>query len=224
MTAAKTVHPIKRIRESLKTTPEESGLRQFSSSQGFASWLGRSASLIRNVECGIMPKWERLAKLIETKTGVSSKWMLSMPLSTDPIIDVKGQPWNVSEWLDPLAGGGGKTPNWRSLLMTSPESVGRIVVRMVETQLRMELSKGGSDFLAGVITLLHNFHAFENPEFSKILAEAFEKETSIIMSQLWPHGDKQMADSVTSVNPGLKSEGGKAKRVETRSRTRIIFD
>lgn len=151
-----------------------------------------------------MPKWERLAQLIEAKTGVSATWMLSSPSSTDPIIDVKGRPWNASDWLDPLAGGNGKTPDLRSLLKTSPESVVRIVVRMVETQVRMETSKGTTDFVSSVITLLHNSRAFENPVFLKNLNEAFEKETPTIMGQLWPHGDQQKVLNETMLPPALK--------------------
>jgi hypothetical protein len=207
VTTKKTVHPIKRIRQSLKTAPEDSGLRQFSSSQGFAAWIGRSASLIRNVECGIMPKWERLAKLIEAKTGVSAKWMLSSPSPTDPIIDVYGKLWLASDWLDPLAGGDGKSPNWRALLKTSPESVQRIVVRMVEAQIRLEMSTGSNDFLVSVITLLQDFHAFDNTDFLKNLTEAFENEKSVIMKQLWPHGVRQVTEAQTIWNPATGKMG-----------------
>ena len=224
MPTSKPVHPIKRIRQALKATPAESGLRQFSSSQGFAGWIGRSASLVRNVECGIAPKWDRLAKLIEAKTGVSSKWMLSTPSATEPIIDVKGKPWIASERLDPLAGGDGKTPNWRSLLKTSPESVERLVIRMVKTQVRMEMSKGTTDFLVSMITLLQNSHAFENPYFLKILAEAFEKETPIIIGQIWPHCDQYKADNEAIMDPAFKKEGGGVKGGITGSKTRIILD
>ena len=177
------MHPIKRIREALKAAPAESGLRQFSTSPGFAGLIGRSPGLIRNVECGARPSWARLAKLIETTTGVSSKWMLSSPSATDPIIDVKGQPWSASEHLDPLSAWGA-SPDWRTLLKINPEEAVRLVVGMVETQLKTDIAKGSTDSFANVVSLLRKFGSFENSEILNRVAELYIKESQSILIQV----------------------------------------
>lgn len=185
-------HPLKRIRESLKETPEELGLRGFSSSQGFASWLGRSSSLIRNVECGIKPNWEKLAKLVESKTGVGFEWMMSSPSPTEPIMDVDGKPWSAAERLDPLAGVNG-APNWRILLKTSPVSVVRLAVIMTETMMTAQYltknslghqSTDSTGFFAGLLKLLETSGAFSDSHFMATINKALNEETPVIMGRM----------------------------------------
>ena len=236
MSAIIAEHPIKRIRESFKATPEEFGLRGFSSSQGFASWLGRSSSLIRNVECGIKPNWEKLAKLVESKTGVSHEWMLSSPSPREPIMGVNGKPWSAIEHLDPLAGADG-CPNWRLLLMTSPKSLARLAATMAETKITIDLSLTGSSttrasidatsFFAGFLKLLESSGAFKDTVFMDAITKAFafEKQTSGFWEKMCPQGsnkgDSHNQRSATGKDQEPeKRVGGPA----VRARTRIILD
>lgn len=158
-------HPIRRIREALKDTSEASGLREFKSSAGFAALIQRSASSIRSVECGHTKKWDRLAKHIESMTGVSAAWMLGNPQLSDPIVDVEGDPWDPEKHLDYL-GGAGWDLNWRPLITATPRSVVRIATRMVEKKLTEDLlddegpkAEPSTAFLADLTALLqrHNF-------------------------------------------------------------------
>jgi len=213
-------HPLKRIRESLKETPEELGLRGFSSSQGFASWLGRSSSLIRNVECGIKTNWEKLAKLVESRTGVAFEWMMSSPSPTEPILDVDGKPWSAADRLDPLAGING-APNWRILLKTSPESVVRLAVIMTETRMTADfLTKipsvhkptgNTTDFFAGLLKLLETSGSFNDPRFMATIKNALNEETPVIMGRM-----------VTQSN-ATKSERVAGRDI-VRGKTRIVLD
>jgi len=218
VTATKSIHPIKRIREALKAAPEESGLRQFSTSPGFASLIGRSPGMIRNIECGARPSWARLAKLIESVTGVSSKWMLSSPSATDPIIDVKGKPWSASEHLDPLSAWGA-SPDWRMLLKFSPEEAVRLIVGMVETQLRADIEKGSTDSFSNVVSLLRKFGSFENPEILNMTAEVYIKGANTIMTQLvtaWKsQGRKGTPQATESGKKGRKSVSLTKRKVDS---------
>lgn len=234
MSAIIAEHPIKRIRESLKETPEEFGLRGFSSSQGFASWLGRSSSLIRNVECGIKPNWEKLAKLVESKTGVSYEWMLSSPSPGEPIMGIDGKHWSPIEHLDPLAGAEG-CPNWRLLLMTSPKSLVRLAAIMAETKMAIDLlpkgistnraSNDAIDFFAGFLKLLESFGAFKDTVFMDALAKAFERETPLFWEKMWPKGaHKEGAHSQRSTSGKDQELAKKVEGQGVRSKTRIIFD
>ena len=216
MTTTESIHPIKRIREALKAAPAESGLRQFSTSPGFAGLIGRSPGLIRNVECGARPSWARLAKLIEATTGVSSKWMLSSPSATDPIIDVKGQPWSASEHLDPLSAWGA-SPDWRTLLKFSPDEAVRLVVGIVETQLKSDIAKGSTDSFASVVSLLRKCGSFENPEILGRVVEFCIQGTQTILAQVvktWKtHGQERTPQATESGKKGRKAVSNTKRKI-----------
>ena len=172
MSASKPVHPIRRVRQELKSTPEEMGLREYATSAGFAKFLGRSSSSIRNVECGITTNWRSLAETIQRKTNVSSKWLLSNPGPDEPILDVFNRPWSPSSQLDPLRQIKG-APNWRKLLNACPGVLPRYIAQLVEAQLVLELSLGHHDFLERLVAALNRSHTFENPALEMSRHKAF---------------------------------------------------
>jgi hypothetical protein len=194
MSKTRCPHPVRRIRDALGQTSENSGLREFRTSEGFASLIERSASSVRNVESGSTKKWDRLARQIEKKTGVSAEWMLSTPDLSGPILDVRGNPWNPEEALDPLQGDDSGL-NWRLLLEINPESVVRIVVKMVETRLSLDLvmrrngttpgSRGGNDFLRSLLHLIQESGSFADSEFVKSFAIASQEEQPILVEQMF---------------------------------------
>ena len=79
-------HAILRIRRALEALPEESGARELSKVKKFAAWVGCSESLIRNIENGVVASVsDKLARAIESKTGVSADWIQSSPEEEDPM-------------------------------------------------------------------------------------------------------------------------------------------
>jgi len=175
MAIPKPVHPIRRVRQALKATPEEMGLRQYATSAGFAKFLGRSSSMIRNVECGITTTWGNLATTIQRKTSVSSVWLLSDPGPDEPILDVRGKLWSPSRALDPLRPRKGM-PDWRMLLGNCPGTLPRYMAQLVEAQMVLELSLGQHKLLEHLVSVLHRSGTFANPA----LAETRLKTSSLI--------------------------------------------
>lgn len=172
MSASKRLHPIRRVRQELKSTPEEMGLREYATSAGFAKFLGRSSSSIRNVECGITTNWRNLADAIQRKTNVSSAWLLSNPGPDEPIIDVRGRPWSPTSQLDPLRQKRG-APNWRKLINACPGLLPRYIAQLVEAQLVLELSLGHHEFLERLVAVLDRSSTFENPALELSRLKAF---------------------------------------------------
>lgn len=190
MSKPKRVHPIRRVREALKTTPEEMGLRQYATGTGFAKFLGRSSSLIRNVECGITTNWENLAATIQRKTDVSSKWLLSDPKPDVPILDVHGRQWSPSRALDPLRPRKGM-PDWRQLVETCPGVLPGIIAEFVKAELVLELSLGNHRFLENLVTLLHRAYTFENPALEGVVQKASSEWNIARQEALWKIGQRE---------------------------------
>lgn len=164
-------HPIRRIRQAFNNTPDASGLRDFHTAAGFAVFLGRAASTIRNVESGQTKRWDRLARHIEATTGVSAEWMLSKPEPSQPIIGVDGKPWNPEEHLDFL--GGATAINWRLLLQIDPQSTvnfaGRLVERKLSEDLLGDLKEPETSFLNDLIQLLKKHGFVNDDELAEVL-------------------------------------------------------
>ena len=183
-------HPLRRIREAFKNASEASGLRKYFSTADFALLLDRAPSSIRNVECGHTKKWDRLARKVEEKTGVSAEWMLEDPKPTDPILGVDGKPWIPEQHLDHLGGAGG-TIKWRSLLMTSPGGVVKLATRMVEIKLKQDLVSCGEEnsnpetaFLTDLVGLLERYGCLRGEKVSDLVLETVFEDVDEIISAI----------------------------------------
>lgn len=168
MAKSKSVHPVRRVRDALKNTPAELRLRQYATAAGFARLLGRSPSLVRNVECGITESWHGLALLIEQKTMVSKEWLLSSPKAGDPIQDVRGRMWIPERYLDPLAPRP-NMPDWRFLLNEDPASIPDLVATTIRAQLILELSFALENGAANMVSLFYRMGTFVNPGLRSVL-------------------------------------------------------
>lgn len=200
MSVAKRTHPVKRIRQALAISSERSGLRIYGTSEGFASLIDRSVSSVRNVESGSTKKWDRLAKQIEKKTGVSAEWMLSNPELTGPILAIDGKPWKPEETMDPLAGRDTGL-NWNMLLEVNPESVVRLATKMVETRLSLDLlrgndasapvTRGGNDFLRRLVRLIDESESFRDPDFVIEVNSSSMREALLITEKIVRTGPRE---------------------------------
>lgn len=170
MAENKPKHPVRRVRDLLKDAPDYLHLEKHATASGFARLIGRSASHIRNVECGSVQNWENLAQQIEKRTKVSSKWLLSNPKPEDPVMDVNDEPWLPERHLDRLAPKEGM-PNWRYLLDHDPALIPKLMAHLVEAQIVLEISLGRDGFIASMIDLFAKKRTFQNPAMKKVISD-----------------------------------------------------
>jgi hypothetical protein len=180
----KTLHPVRRVRDAFKDTPLELDLRKFSTAEGFAKLLGRSTSFIRNVECGVIKRWDQLADLIQRKTRVSKEWLLGNPSMDDPILDVDGNEWDVGFQLDPLAPHG-IMPDWRQLIQLSPASIPNFVAESIKCQLIWELSVGVDNGLAYIIGAMRRTNTYENPALIQVVNHQQSEVSNRLSEKIW---------------------------------------
>jgi transcriptional regulator with XRE-family HTH domain len=178
------LHPIRRIREALRNTPDELGLSKYGSAAGFAELIGRSPSLIRNVESGFTPKWGALAELIERKIKVSRDWMLSNPPSNQAIQHVNGGPWDPRKHLDPLAAKE-KMPDWREYMRLQPAAIPRLIADLVHGSLVWELSMGWDDEIRKIVSRISNGGYYHNPGMQELVERQTQQIAQSVMERLW---------------------------------------
>ena len=192
--SSKPAHPIRRVRDALKATPEELGLRRYATSAGFAEFLGCSSSYVRNVECEITEKWEKLASMVEKKTGVSSKWLLSNPDPQQPIMSIHNAEWNPAEALDPLGPREGM-PDWRMLVRNCSDMLPGIIAKMVEEQLRYDLREGRDRFLTNLVRAFEERGTFRLFELIPAKREIHSIVEKGLISKFW---SKDMAGEIAT--------------------------
>lgn len=153
-------HPVRRVRDILRNTPEEFQLQQFGTAEGFAELMECSTSWIRNVECRATENWVSLAKKIEKKTNISADWLLGNPPPDEPVMDRSGSVWNPIEQLDPLAASDGM-PNWRKLHQDAPSVIPDLVSDDLRVMLIWELSIGCDETLSSVIAICKQLRSYK---------------------------------------------------------------
>lgn len=168
-------HPVRRVRDVLKHSPKELGLWRHATAAGFSELIGRSLSYIRNVECGSVSQWDKLAERIEEKTKVSRKWLLSNPSPDEPVLDCYGHVWNPTRYLDDLAPPFGM-PDWRKLFNNAPSEVTRIMTGHLSKMLIWDLSFGFTQVMADINQLFVKNNAHQSPA----LKEASETDEQLI--------------------------------------------
>jgi len=184
MSELKPLHPIRRIREALKKTPDNLGLQEYGSAVGFAKLIGRSPSLVRNVESGFTPKWGALAELVERKLKVSREWMLSEPGEKDPIRHVKGGLWDPREHLDPLAAKE-KNPDWREVMRLRPAKIPRSISDLVHGMLVWELSCGWDWELRQIVSRLTTGGCYHHPGMQELIECQTKEIASSVAERIW---------------------------------------
>lgn len=117
-------------------------MRKYASVAGFAKWLGRSESLIRNIESGSTGLSKQLAKLIELKAGVSADWIMSDGARETAILAKDGSLWNPANFIDPYAKGG-LLSNMGLLMESDMKLVPAMVGALVEARIMLELFRAG---------------------------------------------------------------------------------
>ncbi len=184
MASKKDLHPIRRVRDAFKDAPPELDLKKYSTAEGFAKFLGRSTSYIRNVECGLIKRWDQLASLVQRKTRVSRQWLLSNPSLNDPILDVDGNKWEAGFQLDPLAPHG-NMPDWRQLIQFSPASIPSFIAESIKFQLIWELSLGVDNGLARIIGSMRRLNTYESPALVQVVDHQKCEVRDRVSEKIW---------------------------------------
>jgi hypothetical protein len=140
------------------------------------------------VESGQTKKWDRLAKQIESRTGVSAAWMLGNPKLSDPILDVDGKPWDPAKHLDYL-GGAGSNIDWRVLILACPRGVVRLATRFVEMKLTEDFldDEGGkanpsTAFLADLTKLLEQHQFVLDKPLPDLVTESIINDSTEVLA------------------------------------------
>lgn len=133
-------HPVKRVRLSLKGF-SDGELNKLSKAKNFARWIGRSESLLRNVENRVVSLSANLARRIAGCTGVAEDWLLSDPPENDPIPAADGGVWDPLRTLDPLVLG---NHDFRNALPMAPELLLQLALAMFEIACLHEIRQGGN--------------------------------------------------------------------------------
>ena len=171
-------------------------MRHHAHPRGFAKWLGRSESLIRNVENGCAPLSSNLAKRIEEKTGVSADWLLNPDTAAGPIMGLDGREWSAAEHLDPYAGG---ELDFRPLLLSCPQMLPTLIGKLVEARLRLDMEGGSTTSLTRVLALLRELGSLTDAAFEKRVSGLFKGEQAEALLEMWRFAK-------------LAAQGGKARR------------
>ena len=156
-------------------------MRLHASPRGFAKWLGRSESLIRNVENGCAPLSANLARRIGEKTGVSAEWLLNSA-GDGPILGTDGREWRAADHLDSYAGG---ELDFRPLLLSCPQMLPALVGKLVEVRLGMDLEGGSSESLTRVLALLRELGPLTAAAFEQRLLEALTGDQAEALLEMW---------------------------------------
>jgi hypothetical protein len=150
--------------------------------RNFARWIGRSESLLRNVENRIVPLSANLARRISERTGVAEDWLLSDPPEDSAIPGRNGGPWDPLQLLDPLVLG---NYDFRSALPMAPRVVLQLALAIVETGCSQGLKKNDPTLLVRLMDLIKREIDLHDPELISDLTAKLEQPEYADAHQLW---------------------------------------
>jgi len=174
-------HPVKRVRLSL-TGFSDGELNKLSKARNFARWIGRSESLLRNVENRVVPLSANLARRIAGNTGVSAEWLLSDPPADCPIPAADGGVWDPLRTLDPLVLG---DYDFRNALPMAPELLLQLALAMFESACLHELRRGGNTSLVSLMDLVKRHLDFKDAKVIADLGTKLQQPAYGDAFQLW---------------------------------------
>jgi len=174
-------HPVKRVRQSLKGFAAGE-LNKLSKAENFAQWIGRSGSLLRNVEHRAVPLSANLARRISERTGVSAEWLLSDPPAGSPIPAVDGGIWDPLRLLDPLVLG---DYDFRNTLPMAPQLLLQLALAILEAGCSQALAKGDNTPLVNVMDLIKRNVDLHDEETIAAINERLRPPGCADALQLW---------------------------------------
>jgi hypothetical protein len=174
-------HPVKRVRQSLAGF-SDGELNKLSKARNFARWIGRSESLLRNVENRVVPLSANLAHRIAERTGVSQDWLLSDAPENAPIPAADGGVWDPFGALDPLVLG---DHDFRHALPMAPELLLQLALAMFETACLNEIRQGGNTSLVRLMELIKSHLDLKDAKVIAELGAKLQQPGNADAFQLW---------------------------------------
>jgi hypothetical protein len=174
-------HPVKRVRQSLAGF-SDGELNKLSKARNFARWIGRSESLLRNVENRVVPLSANLARRIAERTGVDQEWLLSDPPENTPIPAADGGVWDPLGALDPLVLG---DHDFRNALPMAPELLLQLALAMFETACLNEIRQGGNTSLVRLMELIKSHLDLKDAKVIAELGAKLQQPGNADAFQLW---------------------------------------
>jgi len=159
-----------------------SDMNALSKARNFATWIGRSESLLRNVENRAVPLSNNLAKRISERTGVDEFWLMSEPPASAVIPDVNGDPWDPLRFFDPLFLG---TYDFRSALGMAPHVLLRLALAMIEVESTRSRECGDHTPLIRLMEWIKQHIPIEDPNFITALEAKLGHPDLADAHQLW---------------------------------------
>jgi hypothetical protein len=161
------------------SNPELNGL---SKAKSFAHWIGRSESLLRNVENRIVPLSANLARRISERTGVDASWLLSDPPEQSPIPSRDGGSWDPLRLLDPLVLG---DHDFRNALPMVPELLLQLALEIIQAACLRALQQGDTTLLVQLMELIKRHIDLSEESFLTALTAKLQQPEHADAYQLW---------------------------------------
>ncbi len=174
-------HPVKRVRQSFAGFSNREW-NELSKAKNFARWIGRSESLLRNVENRIVPLSANLARRISERTGVAEAWLLSDQPEDSAIPDKGGGHWDPLLLLDPLVLG---DFDFRHALPMAPRLVLQLALAIVETVCVQALQKNDPTPLVRLMDLIKRQMDLSDPKIIAALTAKLEQPEYADALKLW---------------------------------------
>jgi len=151
-------HPVVVLRCRLADDPE---LKTFASQAGFAKLIGRSGSLIRQIESGAMRTSGKLVRAIADRTGVDPAWISLPEAAMDaPIPARDGGKWEPRMVIDNLRNeersGTGEITDWLADDSVAVEILAGKIGRKIEAAIKADLAVGEISALTDSILFLRD--------------------------------------------------------------------
>lgn len=174
-------HPIKRVRQSFAGF-SKAELNELSKTKAFARWIGRSESLLRNVENWVVPFSKNLALRVSECTGVDVEWLLSNPPDGQPIRACDGGTWDPRQLLDPLVLG---DFDFRNTLPMAPQLLLRLALVLVEVGCQQALEQSDDSPLIRLMELIKLQRNLDDPAFLQAVEAKLSQPGYADTLQLW---------------------------------------
>jgi len=153
-----------------------------SKARDFAKWLGRSDSLVRNVENRAVPLSKNLARRIAERTGVSIDWLTSDPPPDQPILARDGQVWDPRRDLDPLSIG---PLDFRPALAMAPGALLDLALAILEVDCTRARERDDNAPLVRLFELVKARRVLADPEFIAALEAKLRDTGQADALELW---------------------------------------
>jgi len=177
-----------------------SDLNAMSKARNFAKWIGRSESLLRNVENRVVPLSKNLAHRIAERTGVSEFWLISDPPASSTIPDMNGQPWDPLRLYDPLFLG---DYDFRSALAMTPQVLLRLALAIIEADSTRSRERCDHTPLIRLMEWIKQSIPIEDPDFVTALEAKLRHPDLADAHQLW-----SLAKLATNAKSGMSVRTG----------------